>query len=100
MCINIYNVFQIIKAKYTNKITDTTFGRVCVLCGSTNQIEMLHIRSVKDVRGKMLTKSGASYAQWVGGRKRKQIPLCKYHHGLLHSGKLTPANITILRNHK
>lgn len=48
---------------------------------------MHHIRSVKNVRHKMRT-GNATYEEWVGAMRRKQIPLCNYHHKCLHGGKL------------
>jgi hypothetical protein len=59
----------------------------CVLCGTSENIQMHHIRSVKDVRAKM-TKKNASFEEWKGAYIRKQIPLCQYHHALYHHGKL------------
>jgi len=49
---------------------------------------MHHLRTVKDVRNRV-----RSYGEWVGAFKRKQIPLCKYHHILLHKGKLNIEDI-------
>lgn len=90
-------VFTILKAKWTNKLTDTSFGKVCTICGTKSNIEMHHIRTVNDVRGKMLAVGGTSYQKWQGGILRKQIPLCKYHHDLYHNNKLSPSDIAIIR---
>lgn len=38
---------------WSRKLTETSFGKKCVLCGSATKIEMHHLRSVKDVRAKM-----------------------------------------------
>lgn len=74
------------------KITDNVFNRVCILCGSSNQVEMHHYRTVKDVRAKLRT-GDLTFAQWEGAVKRKQIPLCKYHHDLYHKGQLNYGDI-------
>lgn len=60
-----------------------------------DDIEIHHIRSVKDVRLKTRT-----YAQWVGGFLRKSIPLCKDHHVKLHSGNLSEEEINTLATYK
>jgi len=59
----------------------------CAICGSTSNIQMHHIRKAKDVRERIRT-GDSTYKSWTGGFLRKQVPLCKYHHELLHQGKL------------
>jgi len=92
---NLTKPSDLIKITWSNKITKSTFGKVCALCDSTSKIEMHHLRSVKDVRTKMRT-GNSIYQQWIGATLRKQIPLCGYHHNLYHSGQLTPADLRVL----
>jgi len=68
------------------------------LCNSTSDVEMHHIRQVKDVKNKIRT-GNSTYQQWVGSFFRKQVPLCFYHHDLLHSGDLNYADMTKLRKY-
>jgi len=68
----------------------------CALCSSSSKVEMHHIRSVKDVREKIRT-GNATYSQWRGGFLRKQVPLCHYHHDLLHQGKLNSFDLRTLK---
>lgn len=82
---------------WATKLTESNIRKVCVLCGTSEKIEMHHLRSVKDVRQKIRT-GNASYAVWSGAFKRKQIPLCKYHHNLYHAGKLNFHDIKLLSN--
>jgi group II intron reverse transcriptase/maturase len=63
--------------------------------GTLDNIEIHHIKSVKDVRVKART-----YTQWVGGFRRKSILLCKEYHRLLHVGKLTRNDINKLSKYK
>jgi hypothetical protein len=58
-------------------------------------LEIHHIRSIKNVRVKTRT-----YAQWVGGFERISIPLCKEHSMMYHSGKLFRAEIMKLSKYK
>lgn len=62
--------------------TRSLFDEACAICGTLDNIEIHHIRSIKNVRVKTKT-----YAQWVGGYYRKSIPLCKKHHNLLDANK-------------
>nr|AYE93245.1 hypothetical protein C0995_000107 [Termitomyces sp.] len=46
----------LIKKSWAGKLTQTAFGKSCAVCGTTSEIEMHHVRSVKDVRSKYLSK--------------------------------------------
>ena len=89
-----------IHIKWAGKLTQTSFGKACILCGTTNNIEMHHVRKVDDVRGLMRSGKTISLAKWRGAINRKQIPICKFHHLLYHKGELTAADIRIIRNYK
>ena len=87
---------DIMNIKWTNKLTETTFGKVCAICGSSTKLEMHHLRSIADVRAKF-RKGDLSYEQWIGATLRKQIPLCKYHHQSYHRGLLNYADLMAIR---
>lgn len=89
---------EILDISWASKLTETNFGKACVLCGVTEGIEMHHYRSVKDVRAKMKT-GDSTYAIWIGATMRKQIPMCQYHHELYHKGQLTHADIKEIRRY-
>lgn len=80
------------------KLTKSSLDRRCTICQTSKQVEMHHIRKVKDVKGKIRT-GNSTYAQWVGAYLRKQIPLCSYHHDLLHKGDLNYSDMTKIRSH-
>ena len=80
---------------WTGSLTKSQFDEPCAICGTTDNIEMHHIRSVKNVRIKTRT-----YAQWVGKFLRKSIPLCFGHHIALHSGKLSQSEVNILSKYR
>jgi len=83
----------IINQSWADKLTQTSFGKVCVICGTSSDIEMHHVRSVKNVRNKYLSKETVSVARLIGAIRRKQIPLCSYHHQLYHKGELSYQDI-------
>lgn len=89
--------FKLLEISWSSKLTTNTFNKVCVLCSSSQGLEMHHLRKVADVRYKMRT-GNSTFEQWIGASTRKQIPLCKYHHIELHKGNLNPADISIIRN--
>jgi group II intron reverse transcriptase/maturase len=74
-------------SSWGSKLTKSGLFKPCFICGTINQIEMHHFRSVKDVRNKIKI-GNLSYKTWIGGVLRKQIPLCSYHHELYHKGEL------------
>jgi hypothetical protein len=86
------DITALITKSWVRSSTLPQFDEKCVICGSTN-IEIHHVRSVKDIRAKYISKDnpkiGISYQQWVGSYLRKSIPLCKHHHMDLHAHRLT-----------
>lgn len=67
----------------------------CVLCGTNTNIEMHHIKPVKNVRVKART-----YAQWEGAFNRKSIPLCSNYHLAYHNRTLTKDEIQKITEYK
>jgi hypothetical protein len=76
-------------------MTNAQFVEAFVICGTTENIEMHHLRSVKNIRVKTVT-----FSQWKGAFLRKSIPLCSGHHIVYHNGKLTKDEINILAKYK
>jgi hypothetical protein len=69
------NSTPVVKTLYGNKSLATLDGLECSVCQSNLNVEMHHVRHLKDLNPKldMIDKLMAS-------RKRKQIPLCKICH--------------------
>ena len=89
------DINKLLRMSWTKSLTKSQFDEPCVICGTTDNIEMHHIRSVKNIRVKTRT-----YAQWVGGFLRKSMPLCSGHHIALHSGKLSQSEVNILSKYR
>lgn len=89
---------KVLAQSWFNKYTEPLMGRGCTLCHSKTEVEMHHLRTVKDVKAKIRT-GDSTYAKWTGLFLRKQIPLCKYHHQLYHAGQLTAADLKELRRY-
>jgi len=90
---------EIINISWAGKLTKTSFGKTCAICGTSSNIEMHHLRSVKDVRSKYLSKETLSVSRFAGAIRRKQIPLCSYHHQLYHKGELSHQDIISIANY-
>jgi hypothetical protein len=86
---------KLLNQTWSNALTRSQFDEPCAICGTLDNIEIHHIRTVKNVRVKTRT-----YAQWEGGFKRKSIPLCKEHHIQLHAGNLTKEEVGRLSEYK
>lgn len=54
----------------------------CKICGTLENIEIHHVRHLKDLNPKLSAKDAL-----MAKMKRKQIPLCITCHNLIHSGK-------------
>lgn len=85
--INLTKPENIIEQTWYSRITRSNLFQKCVICGTTSDIQMHHLKNVKDVRTKM-TNRKVTFKKWIGATNRKQIPLCQYHHHLYHHGKL------------
>lgn len=85
---NVENLYSNLQGSPNGTLTNKMLDAKCAICGSANQIEMHHVRKASDIRSKIRT-GNSTYLQWVGGFLRKQIPLCRYHHLLLHKGQLS-----------
>lgn len=59
----------------------TLLQGVCSVCGSTEQVEMHHVRKLSDLKERGYVESLMIAAQ------RKQIPLCRTHHYEVHGRK-------------
>lgn len=57
-------------------------GDKCKLCGTTEKVEMHHIRRLKDLNPKL-----SSVHSMMAKMRRKQIPVCRPCHMRIHSGK-------------
>lgn len=79
------------------KLTNSVLDQPCAICGGEDNVEMHHIRSVKDVRYK-INKGKASFAHIQGAQFRKQVPLCRIHHDMLHGGNLNREEVNMILN--
>lgn len=60
-------------------------ANVCEWCGSTVDVEVHHVKALKDVE-----KAKDNWAVFMAARKRKTMCLCKKCHTKLHHGTLGP----------
>lgn len=73
--------YSIADVSRTN-LTDRLKAEKCELCGATGKLIMLHVRNLKDLKGK------ESWKRLMSARKRKTIALCPSCHRLRHLGKV------------
>ncbi len=67
-----------------NELVRKLEANVCEYCGSTENVEVHHIRAMKDIKDKT-----DLWAVMMKARNRKTMVLCKKCHSALHSGKLS-----------
>lgn len=67
-------------SKGTTSLTDRLKAERCEVCGSTEKLEMHHVRKLKDLKGKTLAE------QMMSARNRKTIAVCLKCHVKIHSG--------------
>jgi retron-type reverse transcriptase len=82
-----YNIDKLLSQGWSKSLIRTQFEKPCVLCGTIENIKTHQIKFVKNVRVKAKTDAQR------GGFEKKTIPLCKKHHLLYHSEKLSKDDI-------
>lgn len=77
---------EIIKRAYTNRLTKSSFGKRCIICGDHNNIQMHHLKRIRELRKR-------AHKNWfimqMAAINRKQVPLCANHHHRLHNNSLS-----------
>jgi len=76
---------------WANKLTTSGLNYPCIVCGKTQNIEMHHIRKVRDIRKDSRTnkKNTNWFKTQMAAINRKQVPLCRVHHEKLHNNSFT-----------
>lgn len=70
------NVSSLIKTLFASGISAASLDNlICLKCGSNTQVEMHHIRKLKDLNPKL-----SEIDRIMAKRRRKQIPLCRKCH--------------------
>lgn len=75
--------------KWNNKFTSSNLFKHCIICGSSDRIEMHHVRKIRDLKMKMANKKMDWFTTQMASINRKQVPLCSEHHKALHRNKLS-----------
>lgn len=92
------NLDEIIERNWNNKLTKSNLWESCAICGADSQIEMHHVRSIRDLRDPK-GKSKDWFTRAMNGINIKQIPLCKVHHHKLHENKMDVFEMTNFINY-
>jgi len=69
-----------------SELVQRLLADVCELCGSTDEVEVHHVRAMKDLH----TYPGRQKPKWVKRMivlKRKTMPLCRTCHDDVHAGR-------------
>jgi hypothetical protein len=83
----IIDEFQII-TRSSGELTQRLLANECELCGSQNDIEVHHVRALKDVKKKYARK-GKKPPRWAMAmmeRNRKTLVVCQQCHVAIHNG--------------
>lgn len=72
--------------------TSFNLNNGCAICGSTDSVEMHHIKHVRSYS--KTAKQG--FERIMNLLNRKQIPVCKYHHNEIHSGRYDSISLSDL----
>ena len=77
-----------LELSWANKRTHSNLNKSCLICGSREEVEIHHIRSLADIKRKM-REGDTDGSRWVSLQRaainRKQVPLCQEHHQKVHN---------------
>jgi group II intron reverse transcriptase/maturase len=59
----------------------------CELCGSTENVEVHHIRKLADLRKRYKGRAMPAWARHMAARRRKTLVACRICHNAIHAGK-------------
>ncbi len=76
----------------SSDLAQRLLAQVCELCGSTQHIEVHHIRKLSDL-DKKGQKSKPDWAITMSSRRRKSLILCRECHKSIHAGKYNGAPV-------
>jgi hypothetical protein len=75
-----------IETVWNSKFTKSKLHAKCVICGSESNVEMHHVRKIRDMKN---PDKQDFFTRQMAAINRKQIPLCKDHHIRLHNNTWT-----------
>jgi hypothetical protein len=61
----------------------------CEICGSTDRVEVHHVRKLAEVKGPKNERT--DWKKYMAGRQRKTLVVCRKCHKTIHAGKPLPA---------
>ena len=70
---------------WAGKYTRSKVGNICIICGSDHNVQMQHVGMIRGLRARNLD----FFTTQMAAINRKQVPLCKDHHVLLHKNALS-----------
>jgi hypothetical protein len=76
------------KPAFRNELIKRLFADECEICGAKGNIEVHHIRALKDLKIKG-RKEKPQWMQIMSARKRKTLMVCSQCHDAIHAGKPT-----------
>jgi group II intron reverse transcriptase/maturase len=90
------NPFEKIGETWNNKFTKSNLFKECAVCGTDQNIEMHHVRKIRDLKNPHTLGKDFLTRQMMA-INRKQIPLCQEHHEKYHNETLTASEIKDLQ---
>lgn len=89
---------DVILSNWNRKLTRSNLFKRCMICGSSDNIQMHHVRKVKDLKNKAKKKKMDFFTMQMAAINRKQVPLCSSHHIALHNNTLSASERELFKN--
>ena len=80
---------EILNKRWHTKLTNSNLKKRCTICGSSDRIEMYHVRKIWDLKEKIRKNKIDFFTAQMAAINRRQVPLCLEHHWKLHRNQLS-----------
>lgn len=81
------------KPAFRNELIKRLLASECEICGAKGDIEVHHIRALKDLKAKG-RKEKPQWMQIMSARRRKTLMVCPQCHDAIHAGKPTSKRVS------
>jgi group II intron reverse transcriptase/maturase len=75
--------------RWNNKLTRSNLFKYCVICGSSYQVKIHHVRKIKNLKFNARKDKIDFFSMQMASITRKQVPFCRTHHKALRKNSLS-----------
>ena len=83
-------------SNWNGKLINSNLFKVCVICGSSDHVQMHYVRKTNDLKAKKNKMD--LFSIYMAAINRKQVPLCSTHYVALQNNTLSASDRELFKN--